>query len=424
MLVPWRVADLLIQTIKQTIQTIPSLISSPVFPVSCTTPKWAFCARVLAESQKIWKTPSVHFILWNTFGEKNCGFITWLCVIPKKAKSTFNLPPSDSSKNQAIHSNYRFLLRLHPGSRIFHSSPKTQTSQANIQYQWRTHRTQHKSLEQFDLELQVNHRWLYQGFKGGRFQATPKCQAVWNWITRNPPRNRWIGKIFGKCWRMLSSHFWTSRFKRTPTTKSLQYGFFLKHCLWQVAPASSRETYCRKPDLWHLAGIFGFEDLKLFSCHISETLGQVSTGTLLWKPTRNHHRPSIFRCSIGANTWVLHLCSGIPDLEPIKTVFSAPSIQIDEVRLPVIFLAVISVRNAGFGDCFGQQLYKKRINFGGWQILKIYPTKKSNEIHKVYVQEDCPSQLPCWKGKTATTRTWINSELWTCVSGSKHRLKL
>lgn len=64
--------------------------SPPRSPASCTTPKWAFCARVLAGSQKIWKTPSVHFILWKTLGKENCGFITWLCVIPKMAKSTFN----------------------------------------------------------------------------------------------------------------------------------------------------------------------------------------------------------------------------------------------------------------------------------------------------------------------------------------------
>ena len=199
MLVPWRVADLLIQTIKQTIQTIPSLISSPVFPVSCTTPKWAFCARVLAGSQKSGKLPPFTSFCGTLLEKKNCGFITWLCVTSKNGQINLQLSPSDSSKNQAVNSNDRFLWRVHPGSRIFQiPPPKTQTSQANIQYQWRTLRRQHKSLEQFDLELQVKPPLENQGLKGGRFQAQNLNRLEWNHPKSTEKSVDW--KIF---WKML-----------------------------------------------------------------------------------------------------------------------------------------------------------------------------------------------------------------------------
>ena len=85
---------------------------------------------------EIWKTPSVHFILSNTFGEKKLWLHHLIVCYSKNGQINLQLSPSDSSKNQAVNSNDRFLWRVHPGSRIFQiPPPKTQTSQANIQYQ-------------------------------------------------------------------------------------------------------------------------------------------------------------------------------------------------------------------------------------------------------------------------------------------------
>lgn len=294
--------------------------SPPRSPASCTTPKWAFCARVLAGSQKIWKTPSVHFILWKTLGKENCGFITWLCVIPKMAKSTFNFLQVKTQRLIAITDFcWEFTLVFQNFSDSSQNSDLTGQYSIPVKNSPETTQISGAIWPGASAKPPVG---CIRASKGGDFRPTPKMSGRLELNHPNIHREKSVD--WKNVWKMLKDvvqPFLNKSVQAHPNHQVSPAWLFLKHCLWQVAPASSRETYCRKPDLWHLAGIFGFEDLKLFSCHISETLGQVSTGTLLWKPTTNHHRPSIFCCSIGANTWVLHLCSGIPDLEPIKTVW-------------------------------------------------------------------------------------------------------
>ena len=146
MLVPWRVADLLIQTIKQTIQTIPSLISSPVFPVSCTTPKWAFCARVLAGSQKSGKLPPFTSFCGTLLEKKTVASSPDCVLLPKMAKSTFNFLQVIQAKTKRLIAMtdscgeftlvpdfFRFLLpKLRPHRPIFNTSEELSGDNTNL----------------------------------------------------------------------------------------------------------------------------------------------------------------------------------------------------------------------------------------------------------------------------------------------------